>query len=247
MKIKNTADVPATEQDRILTGKEKESEPAEQSTEPAGQMTESAEQSTVSVDQTAGSKKTFAQRAAHAAAKTAVLSALGCVLYLLRFPIPFLFPSFLDFQISDLPCHTRRFFHGTCGRLRHNTYKVRAESSCERFIVRRYRGSGRYNNRMFVCFGKFDHLQKAQNQETRFGRTCFGQRDGYSGCSCDQQVFACPSYGRALRMGSNYRHDQYAFPECNAEQFLQLLYSVGRDTVQCFKVSCYGGCHFSHL
>lgn len=103
MKIKNTADVPATEQDRILTGKEKESEPAEQSTEPAGQMTESAEQSTVSADQTAGSKKTFAQRAAHAAAKTAVLSALGCVLYILRFPIPFLFPSFLDFQISDLP------------------------------------------------------------------------------------------------------------------------------------------------
>ena len=96
MKIKNTADVPATEQDRILTGKEKESEPAEQSTEPAGQMTESAEQSTVSADQTAGSKKTFAQRASHAAAKTAVLSALGCVLYILRFPIPFLFPSFLD-------------------------------------------------------------------------------------------------------------------------------------------------------
>lgn len=57
MKIKNTADVPATEQDRILTGKEKESEPAEQSTEPAGQMTESAEQSTVFADQTAGSKK----------------------------------------------------------------------------------------------------------------------------------------------------------------------------------------------
>lgn len=45
----------------------------------------------------------FKVKASHSLCKIAVLSAIGFILYLIRFPLPFIFPSFLDFQISDLP------------------------------------------------------------------------------------------------------------------------------------------------
>ncbi|MEG1922920.1 MAG: ECF transporter S component [Clostridia bacterium] len=41
--------------------------------------------------------------AAKTICKVAILSAIAFVLHLLRFPMPFMFPGFLDFQISDMP------------------------------------------------------------------------------------------------------------------------------------------------
>lgn len=45
---------------------------------------------------------------------TAILSALSIVLYMLvKFPLPMIFPSFLDIQISDLPALIATFSMGT--------------------------------------------------------------------------------------------------------------------------------------
>lgn len=52
----------------------------------------------------AGKRRMTARFAASNAAKIAVLTAVSYVLYMfVKFPLPFLFPSFLDIQISDLP------------------------------------------------------------------------------------------------------------------------------------------------
>jgi len=50
--------------------------------------------------------------AAHFICKVGILSALSFVLYLIRFPMPFIFPSFLDFQISDMPALLAGFSMG---------------------------------------------------------------------------------------------------------------------------------------
>lgn len=51
-----------------------------------------------------GKQKTKRQIAAATIAKVAILTAISWILYVVvKFPLPFLFPSFLDMQISDLP------------------------------------------------------------------------------------------------------------------------------------------------
>jgi riboflavin transporter FmnP len=59
-------------------------------------------------------KKTFYRKIATTRiAKIAVLSALSYILYLfVKFPLPFLFPSFLEIQISDLPALIGGFMLG---------------------------------------------------------------------------------------------------------------------------------------
>ncbi len=59
--------------------------------------------------------KTKGQSVAHFLAKAGILSALSFVLYLLRFPIAVIFPSFLDFQISDMPALLAGFAMGPLG------------------------------------------------------------------------------------------------------------------------------------
>ena len=60
-------------------------------------------------------KKTKGTTVAHFLAKAGILSALSFVLYLLRFPIAVIFPSFLDFQISDMPALLAGFAMGPLG------------------------------------------------------------------------------------------------------------------------------------
>lgn len=48
-------------------------------------------------------------------AQVGILSAIATILYLIRFPLPFIFPSFLDIQFSNLPAIIGGFAVGPIG------------------------------------------------------------------------------------------------------------------------------------
>ena len=55
----------------------------------------------LSMEQTNNKKQAFSTKDL---AKIAILSALAYILYMfVKFPLPFIFPAFLDIQFSDLP------------------------------------------------------------------------------------------------------------------------------------------------
>ncbi|MDD4291600.1 MAG: ECF transporter S component [Clostridia bacterium] len=58
------------------------------------------------------SKKTFWLKSARAIAKVGILTAIAVVLYMIRIPLPFIFPAFLEMQISELPALLAGFAMG---------------------------------------------------------------------------------------------------------------------------------------
>ena len=59
-----------------------------------------------------GKKQITLKMSAAVVAKIAVLTAISFVLYLLKFNLPFMFPSFLEMQFSELPAMLAGFSMG---------------------------------------------------------------------------------------------------------------------------------------
>ena len=96
----------------------------------------------------------------------AVMSALSVALYLFaKFSLPFLFPTFLDIQISDLPAFITTFMLGLLSGFTVLLIKILIKLPFTRHVF--YRRIHRPDYRVFVHTSRGYNLQEKQNIQRR--------------------------------------------------------------------------------
>ena len=143
-----------------------------------------------------GKKKITLKMSAAYVAKLALLTALAFALYMAKFNLPFMFPSFLEMQFSELPALLAGVLDGTrCGSAGRGVEMRHQASAHLDGVCGRAHG---YAARRCIGAACRHHLPPQKGQKTRAHRHCDGHRARDSRGGAGQPLHFGAVFHRAL-------------------------------------------------